>query len=379
VTNNDPRRDRSDRHILLLVALATLVVSVVWHLPAEMAFMGARLGELLLALALAMAFTYVLRPMVNALMRVPLLQRSPQGRTSASLLVFLACGVACYVVFLVGFKPVAQDLRELVPATQAQRQALVMQWKDSVRQAVKPYSDFLPSKMLDDPKFLPTQGARLAQKSVSWLQKQSSHAGFVVELLLVPVLTFYFLSDGPAIRRELRLLAPPAMRPRLARIADQFDFVLDGYVRGQAWMCVIAWILTTLMLWALHVPHAAILGLVAGLTRAVPVIGPLLGAIPLLFVTLFYTGSVQTTSLLLLAFFMMHFVESKVLLPKIVGHHVDLHPVTVILALLLGMEFFGFIGVFLAVPIAAVLKILLTEFHLSRASQGTSEVPLPPA
>jgi predicted PurR-regulated permease PerM len=65
----------------------------------------------------------------------------------------------------------------------------------------------------------------------------------------------------------------------------------------------------------------------------------------------------------------MHFLESKVLLPKIIGHEVDLHPVSVIVALLLGMEFFGFLGVFLAVPAAAIAKTLLSEWHDARAAQ----------
>jgi len=147
--------------------------------------------------------------------------------------------------------------------------------------------------------------------------------------------------------------------------------VLDGYIRGQVIMCLIAWVFVTLMLLALGVPYAFSLGLIAGLTRAVPVIGPLLGGIPLVAVALVTTQSVRLTLILLLGFTIMHFVESKVLLPKIVGHEVDLHPVSVILALLVGMEFFGFLGVFLAVPIAAVLKIVLTEYHASREEQAT--------
>ena len=85
---------------------------------------------------------------------------------------------------------------------------------------------------------------------------------------------------------------------------------------------------------------------------------------------------------------MMHLFESKVLLPKIVGHHVDLHPVSVIISLLIGMEFFGIIGVFLAVPIAAVVKIALVEWYAEqdgrnlepeRESSSAATNPIPPA
>jgi predicted PurR-regulated permease PerM len=189
---------------------------------------------------------------------------------------------------------------------------------------------------------------------------------------VVPVLVFYFLSDGPAIRQEARLLFPQSLRTRGSRMLADLDRVLDGYIRGQVIMCVIAWIAVTLGLWALRIPHAFTMGLVAGLTRAVPVIGPLLGGIPIVLLCLF-TSNVQTTLVVLGGFIAMHFLESKVLLPKIVGHEVDLHPVSVIVALLLGMEFFGFLGVFLAVPVAAVLKISLAEWHNSRVQTEAIE------
>ncbi len=165
---------------------------------------------------------------------------------------------------------------------------------------------------------------------------------------------------------------PAEWRPHARRMADHLDRILDGYIRGQMLMCVIAWIVVTGGLLLLGVPYAFTLGLIAGLTRAVPVIGPLLGGVPIVLVCLLTTGSFETTGLVLLGFAIMHFVESKVLLPKIIGHEVDLHPVSVIVALLLGMEFFGFLGVFLAVPIAALAKVLLAEWHDSRLEMAAA-------
>jgi predicted PurR-regulated permease PerM len=371
-----PRRRQnavwSDRRILMLVALATLIVSIIWRLPEEFSYIGARSGELLFALTLAMATTYILRPAVRALTNIPAIGNTPGGRSKATILVFLGVLLALYLVFLIGFKPFERDMRELInnfwPRTPEERTALIDSWRVSLQQSLEPYRIILPAAVLDDPNYLPRQASDLAAKAGSWLSHQTAHLGFLVELLLIPVLAFYFLADGVAIRREAKLLVPIVWRPRLSRMAEHFDFVLDGYVRGQVWMCIIAWVLTTIALWCLGVPHAVTLGFIAGLTRAVPVVGPLLGAIPLLAVCLFYKG-MQTAVFLGIGFTLMHFLESKVLLPKIVGHHVDLHPVSVILSLLIGMEFFGFIGVFLAVPIAAVLKILLVEYHFAQAQK----------
>jgi len=386
------RRSWSDQRILTLVALGTLIVSLVWRLPDEAAYVGQRLGELLFALTLTMAVTYILRPAVRAVIHLPGFGDTHRGRTLATSVVFLACCGLFWLVALVGLRPLTRDFRSLInsfwPATPAARMQLVAHWKDSLQAAIAPYRDFLPTQNFDDPKYLSHQASAIAYQVGDVLRQQSQHAGFLVELFLIPVLSFYFLSDGPSIRREVKLLVPTAWRSRAARIARHCDFVLDGYVRGQAWMCVIAWVLTTAVLSVLQVPHAVALGLFAGVTRAVPVIGPMMGAIPLVFVTLIYTQSVDTTLLLVGAFTLMHLFESKVLLPKIVGHHVDLHPVSVIISLLIGMEFFGIIGVFLAVPIAAVVKIALVEWYAEqdgrnlepeRESSSAATNPIPPA
>ncbi len=370
-----PSRQWSDRRILALIALGTLIVSLIWRLPEEAAYIGARVGELLFALTLALAMTYVLRPLVRFLLRWT--GDTPRGRSTATLGAFLIVGIATYVVFKLGFGPVQRDVRELIegfwPDTPAQRAAMITKWRASIDTSLEPYRFILPARIFDDPNYFPEQISSLLKRFGPWLSHQSAHLGFIVELLLVPVLAFYFLADGPAIRREARLLAPKAWRPRMASMASHFDHVLDGYVIGQAWMCIIAWVLVTFMLLILNVPYAFTLGLVAGLTRAIPIVGPILGGIPLLLVCQFYTGNTQTTLLLLSGFTLMHFLESKVLLPKIVGHHVDLHPVSVILSLLIGMEFFGFIGVFLAVPIAAVLKIVLAEYHDAQEQKAAKD------
>ncbi len=372
-----PSNEWDEKRILVLIALSTLVVSLIWRLPDEAAYISTRGGELLVALTLALSMTYVLRPVVRFFTRWT--GDHPRGRTLATLLAFALLLGAMYLVFLVGWKPLQSDLKDLVsrvwPHTPEERTKLLGDWQRSIQVALSPYRGIVPDAAIDNPKWVPEQLGVVAHRVGNWLGHQTAHLGFIVELLLIPVLAFYFLADGNAIRREAGILFPRRFRAPLKRMGEQFDHILDGYVRGQVWMCLIAWVLVTLTLWALGVPHAFTLGFIAGLTRAIPVIGPLLGAIPLLLACLFYTQSVQTTGILLFAFTMMHFLESKVLLPKIVGHHVDLHPVTVILALLVGMEFFGALGVILAVPIAAMAKVLLTQWHEAQEKKLVTTTP----
>jgi predicted PurR-regulated permease PerM len=373
----------SNRRILVLAALVTLVVSVIWRAPEEATYLSEHAGEILLTFVIAMGLTYLLRPAVDSLQKFKFFSGStPRGRLRgrgwATIFLFLCIGLAIYLFFLIGLRPITRDAQmmwnQMVPEDPDARRRFFEDLRNSVQTAIDShlswagpeFSQWIKKQVTDSI----NSGGEWAKTKVS----QVFHsAGFLVELLLIPVLVFYFLCDGPAIRAEAKLLLPQEWRPRMARMANNLDHVFDGYIRGQVLMCLIAWILVTVMLLALGVKYAFILGIIAGLTRAVPIIGPLLGAIPLVVVCFVTTKSVPTTLLLLTGFTLMHFLESKVLLPRVVGHEVDLHPVTVIIALLIGMEFFGFLGVFLAVPIAAVFKIALAEWHEARLAARERE------
>jgi predicted PurR-regulated permease PerM len=364
----------SNRRILWLLGVGTLLVSAVWRLPEEASYLSHRTGELFFTLVIAMALTYLLRPGVNFLERAPLFAKARGGRLWATALVFVLAIVLIYLFFTVGMRPIANDLsgvkKFFVALDPIRRRSLIDFWQLKLNTIIGPYLAVLaPGTDIQIDRDIPRAIASFAPAAQAIAKRALSHVGFIVELLLIPVLVFYFLCDGAAIRREAELLLPHSQRPRADRVLAHLDRILDGYIRGQVWMCLIAWVLVTLGLWALRVPHAVTMGLIAGLTRAIPVVGPLLGGIPLVLLCLAATGSMQTTMIVLVGFIVMHFLESKVLLPKIIGHEVDLHPVSVIVALLLGMEFFGFLGVFLAVPAAAIAKTLLSEWHDARAAQ----------
>lgn len=366
----------TNRRIIWVAAIVVLVAALIWRAPEGAHYFSEHAGEILITIVLAMSMTYLLRPLVNALQKFPMFGgKTPEarhrGRGLAVIFVFFCIGLAFYLLILVGLNPITRDAAEMwrrfVPDDPAERSRFFADLSSKVQDAINKHLSWAGPEVSRQVEISVTESVN---DSVQWVKDGARHlfqgAGFLVELLLIPVLVFYFLCDGPAIRQEAKLLVPLEWRPRAARMAAHLDRVFDGYIRGQALMCIIAWVLVTLMLLALGVRYPFTLGIIAGLTRAVPVIGPLLGAIPLALVCFLTTGSVSTTTLLLVGFTLMHFLESKVLLPRVVGHEVDLHPVTVIIALLVGMEFFGFLGVFLAVPLAAILKIVLAEWHAGR-------------
>ena len=178
-----------------------------------------------------------------------------------------------------------------------------------------------------------------------------------VEVILIPILAFYFLVDLPVLKHELLGFVPLAMRKPILRVASRLDRTVAAYVRGQLILMAISGVAVWVGLSLIGVRLALLLGIVAGLTRAIPIIGPVLGAVPIVGVVL--VQSVDAAVAVLTLFVVLQLVESKLILPQVIGHHLQLHAVTIIIALLIGNAVFGLIGLFLAPPAAAFLRDLL--------------------
>lgn len=188
-------------------------------------------------------------------------------------------------------------------------------------------------------------------------------ARYIVELILLPVLAFYFALDSLALKNEFVSLVPATKRRDVLLLIREFNGIMFSYVAGQGTLCVIAGIVVGTGLWLLHVPYPLTLGLLAGITRAIPIIGPILGGIPIVALTLNTAGF--TTALGVLAFFtILHFAESKFLMPILIGDRMRLHPVVIIVVLLVGQEFGGLLGMFFAPPVAALVRVIIRRYWL---------------
>ncbi|MBC8140475.1 MAG: AI-2E family transporter [Armatimonadetes bacterium] len=207
-----------------------------------------------------------------------------------------------------------------------------------------------------------------------------SWASHVVELILVPVLAFYFTVDGRALRSELLFFVPKGRLRSTMAILNRGGAIMRSYIVAQFWLAVIAGLAVGLGLQAFGIPYALILGIIAGVTRAIPVIGPLLGGIPVMAITFLYgaqSGNPYLWVGVLIAFTVLHLVESKVLMPHILGHHLELHAVIILIALLIGGEFFGLMGMFLAAPLAAFARVMIMHFFViprRRKEKATRQV-----
>jgi predicted PurR-regulated permease PerM len=140
------------------------------------------------------------------------------------------------------------------------------------------------------------------------------------------------------------------------------DDVLSAYIRGQLLLCFFIGTMATLALLIIDVPSALVLGLIAGLFEALPFIGPILGAIPALIVAL--VNEPTSAIWVAVAFFAIQQVENLILVPRISGESVKLHPAMVMVVLVVGNELAGFVGMLIAVPVTALLRDVFKYLYL---------------
>lgn len=227
----------------------------------------------------------------------------------------------------------------------------------------------------------------LQKQMAEWVGEGAKRLGeiahYVVEIVLLPVLAFYFALDSKKLKHEFVGALPQRYRREVLRTIHEFNLIMYSFVVGQAILCAIAGVAVGLGLWALGVKYPLTLGLLAGFTRAIPIIGPILGGIPIVLLVLATKG--VSVALGVLAFFtFLHFAESKFIMPILIGERMNLHPVVIIVVLLIGAEFGGLLGMFFAAPVAALLRVALRRYVLKthrRPSMaalrltGTTNVP----
>ena len=183
--------------------------------------------------------------------------------------------------------------------------------------------------------------------------------GVLAEMLLVPVFSFYFLVDWPNLLRRIDHMIPPRRRREVREVAREIDRVVAGWVRGQAIVTSILAVLYAIGFTIVGMPLSLPIGLLVGALTVIPFVGTFVGAAIAVLVTLADGGSLQTLGLVARVILCLHLLEAGVLTPKIVGHRVGLSESGALFAVVAGGKLLGFVGVVLAVPIAATFAVLV--------------------
>ncbi|WP_366554043.1 AI-2E family transporter [Aquibaculum sediminis] len=327
------------------------------------------LSGILLPFVAGMAVAYFLDPLCDRLERLGL------SRTLSTWVVTIFCGLA-FVLVLALILPAAVsqvvDLAERLPS-------LVEQ----ARGAAERLLQRLDSRMAGD---LVTQAQEALSGSVgnaaSLMAEAASRllsgGAAVINLLglmfLTPVVSYFLLRDWDRMVAEVDSWLPRPQAPTIRRLAREVDDILAGYVRGVLTVCLVLSAFYSVSLTLVGLPSGLVVGLTAGMLSFVPFLGAVVGFLLSVGLALLQFDDWLRIGAVMAIFFAGQALEGNVLTPKLVGDRIGLHPVIVILVVLAGGALFGFLGVLLALPVAAVMgvgtRFALENYLASRLYQG---------
>jgi predicted PurR-regulated permease PerM len=182
---------------------------------------------------------------------------------------------------------------------------------------------------------------------------------FLAELLLIPVFAYYFLLDWPNITERIKKIIPPRRRGKVLEILGEIDGVVAGWVRGQGIVTSILAVLYAIGFSIVGIHLAVPIGLLVGALTVIPFVGTFVGAAIVYLVTILDWQGVEPLVGVGIVIIVLHVLEAAVLTPKIVGHRVGLSESAALFAVVAGGKLLGFVGILLAVPIAATVAVLV--------------------
>ena len=300
-------------------------------------------------LILAGALVFLLNPVIT------FLQRRGVPRVAGVGLTYLGF---IGVVTLIGFG--------VFPAATVQAENLAERWPD-IRERIERWVDDRAGSLAGTPfefnRSDLSDAVGSTDTSVRDQIEQAAEVGVAVFhvlliLVLTPILAFYLLIDLPHLKRTAERLIPEGARPEVMLVAQRVNRAVGGFFRGQLLVAIIVGVMASIGLLIIDLPFWLLIGMIAGFFNIIPLVGPYIGGIPALVIAL-TTREPITGLWVVLIMVGVQQIDNHFISPVVMHRAVKLHPVLVILALLLGGTLAGFFGLLIAVPTAAVLKILV--------------------
>jgi len=335
---------RYERRLKLAAFLAIHVVGVFFLLTVD---------NLLLSFVLAFVINYMLAPIVNGLERYGL------SRTQSTLVPFLisaaAIGTSFYLLVPL-FTDQLTTLEAQIPKYRSELIALIGQIETRLRLTLN-VQDLKFSEIAND--WLIGKTAELS----SWIPSVVSDS--LTVMLLAPFLGYFMLQDGRRISRALLEMVPNNLFELALNLHHQINSQMGSFIRARILEAAIVGLVCWVGFVLIGFPYATLLAVFAGLTNLIPYIGPVIGAVPGILIALIseegaiYASTNVNLFVIASIYFIAQLIDNVFLIPLLVARIVNLHPVTVILALIIGAQAMGILGMVISIPVASVLKVTL--------------------
>lgn len=338
---------KTNNHFVILLCIALL------------GYFLYRLSPILTPFLIGMLLAYLADPFVNKLMHFRL------SRLTSVIIVFLILFSVLITILLILIPLIQKQivaLAEMIPGVIAWIQNNILPWLQANMGLEEDTINIASLKTALADNWSKAGGF------AGWVGKTVLHSGiglleWLMHLILVPVVTFYLLLDWNRIMHGLREMLPRHIEPTVVKLVKQCDEVLSAFFRGQLLVMLALGIVYSvgLTLAGLHV--GLMIGLFAGLMSIVPYLGFITGIVAASIAAFIQDGSFTSVLLVWLVFGIGHILENVILVPRLIGNRIGLHPVAVIFAIMAGGTICGFFGVLVALPVAAVVMILINYLY----------------
>lgn len=298
---------------------------------------------------------YLLNPLVNLLMKMGV-----KRLLAIALIFILLIGMIVSI-----FMSVIPNLVEQLVSLAKNIPGFISNMQDWLQQAADNATRFPLFKELDVDKYISnldvSAGSIIQQSLTGVTNGLGSLIGKITTVVLllvtVPFILFYMLKDGEKLVPNIERLFPEKQRDNIKGLLQQLNKTLSDYISGQAIECLFVGTFTFLGYLLIGVDYAFLFGVIAGLTNLIPYLGPYLGLAPALIYTFF--DSPTKALLCILIVLIVQQVDGNVIYPNVIGKSLNIHPLTIILILLVAGNLSGILGVFLGVPVYAILRTVV--------------------
>ncbi|MBN2373296.1 AI-2E family transporter [bacterium] len=309
------------------------------------------LRKVLAAVTISIVLFYILDPLATFLERLRLGKLS-MSRTWAVMIASVIGIVMASLLLWIFFPPMIDQIKNL-PGYKRQIDEVVMYIIQKIR------GTQLPPEILD-------AIINIIEKSVSGslsifrhLAKGTAFAlmfSQIILVFLIPFLTFYMLIEKGTIKAGITHIFPIRYQEEIEQILSESSLALRGYITGQVVLSLFMWVLITITLWGMGIKAPLFFGLVAGITKFIPIVGIFLGCIPAALAALSTSRAIALWVIVI--FTIVQLFENKVILPLMLSHYVNLSPLTILCTLIIGEQLGGILGMFISTPIVSVLRVV---------------------
>lgn len=358
------------RTVLRIIVVLLAVLIILWVIS--------KITGIILLLVLSIFFAYLVAPLVEFIRRPRTVGNKTIAIPKAAAIGLAYLLILTAIVLVIWF--IVPGLSTQFPEFAAQARDYWQSLGDKLQQLIT-YSRRMPAPVVEGLNHaIPQVRDTVIQTVQEFFAASLSYLIYLPWLVLIPILAFFLLKDAEGFRRSALLMLP---RGRWRWRGDEFfqdiNSTLAAYIRAQLMACGLIGLICAVAFTVLGLPYSLVMGFIAGVLEFVPLVGPVTVAITAAILAMFHAGPFNAF-LVLLFLGVLRIIQDYAIYPRLIGQGIHLHPLAVIFAILAGEKLAGVAGIFLAIPVVAILTVSYRHWMEHRGSEGIADLlePTPP-